>query len=133
MAGNSQRKGSIRKGKKGATVGSGGQVRRGLEGKGPTPKASERPYHKQYKMAQKAEKVNQARPKRVKTSDAEWIAGRNSVLEALRGGVPITHIYVAEGAERDGRLREIFKLAAEVGLTMLEATRNEMDLSLIHI
>lgn len=127
MAGNSQRKGSIRKGKKGATVGSGGQVRRGLEGRGPTPKASDRPYHKQYKIKAKGERVAQSRPKRTKSSDAEWIAGRNSVLESLRGGVPITHVYVAEGAERDGRLREIFKLTAEVGLSMLEVTRGEMD------
>ena len=53
MAGNSQRRGAIRKGssKKGATVGSGGQRRRGLEGKGPTPKATERPHHKAHKMA----------------------------------------------------------------------------------
>ena len=45
MAGNSQRRGAVRKtgSKKGATVGSGGQRRRGLEGKGPTPKASDRP------------------------------------------------------------------------------------------
>ena len=44
MAGNSQRKGAMRKTgtKKGQTVGSGGQRRRGLEPKGPTPKATER-------------------------------------------------------------------------------------------
>ena len=127
MAGNSQRKGSIRKSKKGATVGSGGQVRRGLEGRGPTPKASERPYHKQYKVKQKAERAAQSRPRRVKTSDAEWVAGRNSVVEALRAGIPVSHVYVAEGAERDGRLREAFRLAAEVGLTLLEVSRGEMD------
>ena len=40
MAGNSQRKGAIRKGKKGPTVGSGGQRRKQLKGRGPTPKAS---------------------------------------------------------------------------------------------
>jgi 23S rRNA (guanosine2251-2'-O)-methyltransferase len=48
MAGNSSRRGAVRKGKKGATVGSGGVRRRGLEGKGPTPKAEERPNHKKY-------------------------------------------------------------------------------------
>ena len=127
MAGNSQRKGSIRKSKKGATVGSGGRVRRGLEGRGPTPKAEDRPYHKQYKIKAKQEKVAQTRPRRTKSSDAEWAAGRNSVLEVLRAGIPVTNVYVAEGAERDGRLREAFKLAAEQGLTMLEVTRNEMD------
>ena len=40
MAGNTQRSGGVRKkNKKGATKGSGGQRRKGLAGKGPTPKA----------------------------------------------------------------------------------------------
>ena len=58
MAGNSQRRGAVRKtgSKKGATVGSGGQRRRGLEGKGPTPKASDRPNHKAHKFAKAAAK-----------------------------------------------------------------------------
>ena len=52
MAGNSQRRGAIRKGgKKAPTVGSGGQRRKGLEGRGPTPKAEERPYHKAHAAA----------------------------------------------------------------------------------
>ena len=105
----------------------GGRVRRGLEGRGPTPKASERPYHQAHKAAKRAEKAKDTRPKRRTTSDAEWAAGRNSVVELLRGGVPVTAIYVAEGAERDNRLREAFKLAAEQGVRLLEVTRNEMD------
>ena len=48
MAGNSQRRGAIRKSSKAPTAGSGGRVRRGLEGKGPTPKAKDRPNHKAY-------------------------------------------------------------------------------------
>ncbi len=39
------RAGAVRKGKKGAQVGSGGQGRQALEGKKPTPKAEDRPYH----------------------------------------------------------------------------------------
>ncbi len=79
-------------------------------------------------MRAKAEKVASTRPRRpAGSTDAEWVAGRNSVLEVMRAGVPVTAIYVAEGAERDGRLREAFKLAAERGLSMLEVTRNEMD------
>lgn len=128
MAGNSQRKGSIRKSSKGATVGSGGRVKRGLEGRGPTPKAADRPNHKVYKAKQKEERAQAARPKRrTGSTDAEWVAGRNSVLEALRAGIPITGVYVAEGAERDGRLREAFKLAAEQGLSLLEVTKGELD------
>ena len=47
MAGSSQRRGAVRKpgSKKGQTVGSGGQKPKRLQGKGPTPKASERPKH----------------------------------------------------------------------------------------
>ncbi len=129
MAGNSQRKGAIKKtGKGNPTAGSGGRVRRGLEGKGPTPKAKDRPYHKTYKPGSKPEN-DRSRPqtRRRSASDAEWAAGRNSVVELLRAEVPVTGLYIAEGAERDARMREAFKLAAEQGVRMLEVTRNEMD------
>ena len=36
-------------------------------------------------------------------------------------------IYVAEGAERDGRLREAFALAADAGISLLEVGRGELD------
>lgn len=127
MAGNSQRKGSIRKTAKKPTAGSGGRVRRGLEGKGPTPKAKDRPYHQAHKKAKRAEKAAATRPKRRTSGDAEWIAGRNPVVEALREGVPVNGLYVAEGAERDGRLREAFRLAAEGGISLLEVGKGELD------
>ena len=128
MAGNSQRKGAIRKSSKGnPTAGSGGRVRRGLEGKGPTPKAKDRPNHKAYKAAQRAQKSAAPRPRRKTGGDAEWVAGRNSVVEALRAGVPVSGLYVAEGAERDGRLREAFALAAERGIGLQEVSRAEID------
>jgi 23S rRNA (guanosine2251-2'-O)-methyltransferase len=128
VAGNSQRKGAIKKSGKGnPTAGSGGRVRRGLEGKGPTPKAKDRPYHQAYKAAKRAEKSAARRPKRKAGTEAEWVAGRNSVVEALRAGVPVTGVYVAEGAERDGRLREAFAIAAERGLNIQEVTRSELD------
>jgi 23S rRNA (guanosine2251-2'-O)-methyltransferase len=129
MAGNSQRKGSVRKSAKKPPAGSGGRVRRGLEGKGPTPKAKDRPYHKAHKTAVRAEKDAGRRPQRrtPRSGDAEWIAGRNPVVEALRAGVPVNGLYVAEGAERDGRLREAFQLAADRGVSLLEVTRTELD------
>lgn len=126
MPGNSQRKGSIRKTAKKPTAGSGGRVKRGLEGRGPTPKAKDRPYHQAHKAEQAARKKAATRPRR-KGTDSEWIAGRNSVVEALREGVPITAVYVAEGADRDSRLREAFKLAQDKGLSLLEVTKNELD------
>ncbi len=127
MPGNSQRKGSIRKTSKKPTAGSGGRVKRGLEGKGPTPKAKDRPYHKTHKAGQRAQKASSTRPKRKGTDAAEWIAGRNSVVEALRERVPVTGVYVAEGAERDGRLREAFRLATEMGASLMEVSKGELD------
>ncbi len=129
MAGNSQRKGSIRKSAKKPTAGSGGQVKRGLEGKGPTPAAKDRPYHQTHKSAQRAKKTTQGRtprPRR-KGGEAEWVAGRNSVVEALREGVPVSTVYVAEGAERDGRLREAFRITQDKGIGLLEVSKGELD------
>lgn len=129
MPGNSARRGAIKKtGKGNPTAGSGGRVRRGLEGKGPTPKAKDRPYHKAHKVKAKAEKATATRPKRrPKTGDSEWIAGRNSVVEALRAGMPVTSVYVAEGTDRDSRLREVFAVAADRGVSLLEVPRVELD------
>jgi len=129
VAGNSQRKGSIRKkDAKKPAAGSGGRVRRGLEGKGPTPKAKDRPHHKAHQQRQKQEKTRATRARqRPGSGDSEWVAGRNSVVEALRAGIPVTGVYVAEGAQRDGRLREAFALAADGGLSLLEVTSGELD------
>lgn len=126
MAGNSSRRGAVRKTSKGnPTAGSGGRRRRGLEGRGPTPKAAEREGHKAYRAKQRSQKV--ARPRRSSSDPTEWVAGRNAVVEALRSGMPVTGMYVAEGAERDGRLREAFRLAADRGVSLLEVTRAELD------
>ncbi|KQZ75495.1 23S rRNA (guanosine(2251)-2'-O)-methyltransferase RlmB [Nocardioides sp. Root151] len=130
MPGNSQRRGAIKKtGKGNPTAGSGGRVKRGLEGKGPTPKAKDRPNHKVYKKINKVDKSAAARPKRrtAKGGDSEWVAGRNSVVEALRAHMPVTALYVVEGTERDARLREAFALAADGGVSLLEVSRGEMD------
>lgn len=130
MPGNSKRRGAIKKSGKGnPTAGSGGRVKRGLEGKGPTPKAKDRPNHKVYKARQKAEQSAAKRPHRrtPRGGDSEWVAGRNSVVEALRAGMPVSGLYVAEGTERDGRLREAFALAADSGISLLEVGRHELD------
>jgi 23S rRNA (guanosine2251-2'-O)-methyltransferase len=54
MAGNSRRRGAVRKGQK-HTAGSGGRSRRALEGRGPTPKAEDREYHPAHKRKVEAE------------------------------------------------------------------------------
>jgi 23S rRNA (guanosine2251-2'-O)-methyltransferase len=127
MAGNSKRRGAIKKtGKGNPTAGSGGRVKRGLEGRGPTPKAEDRPNHKAYKMARAADKREVARPRR-KSTDNEWVAGRNSVVEALRARVPVTTLYFAEHTERDDRLKEILRIGADLNLPMSEVSRLELD------
>ncbi|WP_020391647.1 23S rRNA (guanosine(2251)-2'-O)-methyltransferase RlmB [Kribbella catacumbae] len=133
MPGSSQRKGAIRKKPKGnPTAGSGGRVRQGLEGRGPTPKAVDRtkhPAHKRAKAKERAEKRTTGRRPDRKDLDAtvEWVYGRNPVVEALRAGVPINALYVAEGTERDARLREALLIATEHGISLLEVPRTEMD------
>ena len=129
MAGNSSRRGAIKKtGKGNPTAGSGGRVKRGLEGRGPTPKAKDREGHVAYKNRKRAEKSAPRRKSPAKGSgDSDWIAGRNSVVEALRAQMPVSAVYVAEGAERDGRLREVFRVAADRGIALLEVARVELD------
>jgi 23S rRNA (guanosine2251-2'-O)-methyltransferase len=131
VPGNSQRKGAVRRRGRSNTAGSGGRVRRGLEGKGPTPKAEDRPYHAAYKAKKAATKRAPAKSRPPKTgrpgTGAEWVAGRNAVLEAMEAGIPIKTAYVGEGAERDDRLREILRLAAERGTALLEVTRLQLD------
>ena len=130
MAGNSSRRGAVKKSAKGnPTAGSGGRRRKGLEGKGPTPKAEDRPYHKQHKVAKAAERRTTGKPHKRRPSDTapEWVAGRNAVFELLVAKVPIKAIHVAEDARRDERIAEIFQLAAERHVALLEVPRSELD------
>ena len=177
MAGNSQRRGATRKAgsKKGATGGTGGKGRRALEGKGPTPKAEDRPYHVAGKRKEAQERLEAAqarggksrvagaptrgtsRPGTARVSvgatdsgrssrpgasgrpggasgrgskaaaSAEIVSGRNSVVEALRAGVPCTAVWVGHRMDADERVREILKMASERGLPLLEVTKPELD------
>ncbi|MCV7100262.1 23S rRNA (guanosine(2251)-2'-O)-methyltransferase RlmB [Mycobacterium palustre] len=124
MAGNSRRRGAVRKSgtKKGAVVGSGGQRRRGLEGRGPTPPAHLRPHHPAAKRAQAPSR----RPAK-RTDEPETVLGRNPVLECLRAGVPATALYVALGTEADERLTESVARAADSGIAILEVPRTDLD------
>ncbi|WP_102141672.1 23S rRNA (guanosine(2251)-2'-O)-methyltransferase RlmB [Mycobacterium hubeiense] len=128
MAGNSRRRGAVRKPgtKKGPTVGSGGVRRRGLEGRGATPPAHMRPGHPAAKRAAKAAKAAKGRAAK-KTDDTEIVLGRNPVLECLRAGVPATALYVALGTEADERLTESVRIAADSGISILEVARHDLD------
>lgn len=127
MAGNSKRRGAIRKPgtKKGPTVGSGGVRRRGLEGRGATPAAKDRVNHPAAKRAAKAARKQQGRQR--KTDDVELVLGRNPVVECLRAGVPASALYVALGAESDERLTESVTRAADSGIAILEVPRTDLD------
>ncbi|WP_189936757.1 23S rRNA (guanosine(2251)-2'-O)-methyltransferase RlmB [Streptomyces sulfonofaciens] len=118
-------------GKKGAQVGSGGKRRRGLEGKGPTPPAEMRPGHAKNRIAQAKAKRAAGRPQRARgggKSPAEYVVGRNPVVEALREGVPATMLHVQQFVDNDERVREALRLAAErTGLHLMEAPRPELD------
>lgn len=128
MAGNSPRPGAIRKtNKKGATKGSGGQRRRGLKGKGATPKAEERVYHAAYRRKKAAERRAQGRHDRTDHQGSELVVGRNPVVECLRTKVPATALYVAEGTENDDRLREAVRVAGDRRIPILEVPRIELD------
>ncbi|RZS41151.1 23S rRNA (guanosine2251-2'-O)-methyltransferase [Herbihabitans rhizosphaerae] len=111
--------------KKGAVVGSGGQRRKALEGKGPTPRADERPGHPAQRKATAAAKAEQRRTKQ--EQGPELIAGRNPVVECLRAGVPATALYVALGIDADDRVTEAVQLAADRGISILEVARTEID------
>ena len=127
MAGNSKRRGAIRKEgtKKGPTVGSGGVRRRGLEGRGATPPARMRPGHPAAKRAVK--QTRQARKPGKPTDETETVLGRNPVLECLRADAPATALFVALGAEADERLTESVTLAADRGIPILEVPRHDLD------
>ncbi|TQR87180.1 23S rRNA (guanosine(2251)-2'-O)-methyltransferase RlmB [Mycobacterium hodleri] len=127
MAGNSQRRGAVRKAgtKKGPQIGSGGVRRRGLEAKGATPPASARPHHPAGKRAAAAARKDQGRHK--KTDETEVVLGRNPVLECLRAGVPATALWVMLGAEADERLTESVQRAADKGISILEVQKHDLD------
>jgi len=136
MAGNSKRVGAVRKRAGGnPTAGSGGRRKQGLEGKGPTPKAAERQGHKAYRKSKpdsggRSTSSSGSRGgsgRHGSSAPADWVAGRNAVVEALQAGVPVTSLYVAEHAERDDRVRDAFKLAAERNLSILEVSRTALD------
>ncbi|TPW75543.1 23S rRNA (guanosine(2251)-2'-O)-methyltransferase RlmB [Schumannella soli] len=145
MSGKPGRPGGARKGgKKGPTVGTGGNGRRALEGKGPTPKAEDRSWHVagKRKLAQdrleaararhgKGGKPDAAAPARRRTpkrdDDSELLTGRNSVLEALRTKVPATTLYIATRIEMDDRVKESIALATKRGIPLVEIMRPELD------
>ncbi|MEB3369366.1 23S rRNA (guanosine(2251)-2'-O)-methyltransferase RlmB [Saccharopolyspora mangrovi] len=130
MAGNDKRRGGVRKtNKKGMVVGSGGQRRRGLKGKGPTPKAEDRVTHPAKKRADQRAKADQQRAKRQTAAEnaPELVAGRNPVVECVRAGVPASGMYVAQGIDVDDRVTEAVREAKNRGIPVVDVPRVELD------
>jgi 23S rRNA (guanosine2251-2'-O)-methyltransferase len=118
------------KSKKGPTGGTGGYGRKKLEGKGPTPRAEERPHHPAARRAKSAASrggggTRQSKP--ANRDSTEVLVGRNPVVEALRAGVPATALYVAQGLDLDDRVTESIRLAGDRGIAILELSRHELD------
>ena len=136
--------------------GTGGFRRDKLEGKGPTPPAHLRPGHPAQRAAAKAargagrpddgrrgnERGGESRNRsesrqenptaqysttRGSGDGPEMVAGRNSVVESLRAGIPAMALYVAGRAQEDERVAEAVQLAAEAGIAVLEAGPTELD------
>jgi 23S rRNA (guanosine2251-2'-O)-methyltransferase len=132
--------------KKGPTKGTGGHIRKSLEGKGPTPKAEDRSWHVAGKRKAAAERYAAAggkgspagtgsrsgsggnrAPKSKAGDDTETVTGRNSVLEALRAKIPATALYIAQRVEMDDRVKEMLAIATNRDIPVLEVTRPELD------
>lgn len=124
------------KGKKGPQKGTGGHGRKALEGRGPTPKAEDRPYHKTYRANKEApaQKVGvkkgqfvAGKTRGAKAVTGEVLSGRNSVVEALRSKVPATALFLAQRIDYDDRVKESITIANARGIPVTEVTRAEVD------
>jgi 23S rRNA (guanosine2251-2'-O)-methyltransferase len=122
--------------KKGAHKGTGGHGRKKLEGRGATPKATERTGHPASRRGRPGQRS--AGPQRARSGQPparqrrgvptdSLVAGRNAVVEALRASIPATTLYVAHGVERDDRIDEARRLAVSRGVAVLDAERPELD------
>ncbi|MET0724855.1 MAG: 23S rRNA (guanosine(2251)-2'-O)-methyltransferase RlmB [Leifsonia sp.] len=142
--GGNSRGGAVRKsrGTKSKQVGSGGQGAQALEGRKPTPKAEDRPYHPagKRKAAEERRVAAGGKPRsggrtenrgtqrtKSKSDEYEIVTGRNSVVEALRARIPATALYVAQRVEMDERVKEALSIANHRNIPILEITRPELD------
>jgi 23S rRNA (guanosine2251-2'-O)-methyltransferase len=119
--------------------------KRSLRGKGPTPRAEDRPYHKKFKSKEENQRKRTER-KRIdsKRSDRprkghqrdfrrepkdhlDTVAGRNAVVEALRAGIPAKELVVAVGVDVDERLNESIRLSQKMGIGIREVERRQIE------
>ena len=58
---------------------------------------------------------------------AEYIEGKRPVLEALKVGVPVKRLYVAEGLKGDKAVDEVVRRAHKMKISVKQIKRHEMD------
>lgn len=129
---NKPRAGAVRKTRKGPQVGSGGQGRQALEGKGPTPKAEDRPYHPAGKRKAAAERFEAAGGRKNRSSDAGAKPGRQRNPASGAAGKPGRSSSAGASAKDSefvtGRNSVVEALRARIPATTLYlATRIEYD------
>lgn len=129
MAAKRNRAGAVRKNAKKPAAGSGGRGRKALEGRGPTPRAEDRPGHPKAraKVQGRTAGHRRAAPVHKESRGQQLIFGRNAVLEALRARIPVTKLVVAERVDMDQRLRDVLDLAAHRGLPVVRLPRADLD------
>ncbi len=114
--------------------------RRALRGKGPTPRAENRPAHKRYRSKDETQRkrvenkrIDRKRGekkrdyRREPKEHVDTVAGRNAVVEALRAGIPAKELVVATGVDIDVRLEESVRLAQRQGISIREVERRQIE------
>ncbi len=128
MAGNSRRRGAVRKAgtKKGPTVGSGGVRRRGLEGRGATPPAHMRPNHPAAKRAAKAARSSSGRPQARPTTPRSCSAATRC-WSACAPGCPPPRCTSRSAPRPTSGSPNPSDCAADSGISILEVPRHDLD------
>jgi 23S rRNA (guanosine2251-2'-O)-methyltransferase len=128
------RAGAVRKARKGSQVGSGGQGRQALEGRKPTPKAEDRPYHPAGKRKAAAERYEAAsggtgrQGRRDDGKPSRRAGGQGGGRGAEQGRAPRGRAKADESEMVTGRNSVLEALRAKIPATTLYlATRIEMD------
>ena len=114
----------------GKRPGTGGHGRKALEGKGPTPKASERHWYKDKQRSASRTSTGSKPVRRTSqdsTGETHVVCGKNPVVEALRAKIPVSQITLQARMDRDARVNEILQLAQKRSIPVMEATKPELD------
>lgn len=127
-SGASRRPGAVRKTRKGPQVGSGGQGRQALEGKGPTPKAEDRTYHPAGKRKAARERLVAATGKR---ASGEGRPGGDQRAAGSRAGADQRS---QAGEQRSRRAKSSEEIEVVTGRnSVLEALRAKIPATALYI